>query len=95
MDNPQWAALVAPTLGPFAAQAIQALGTGASLSLNNQIRQRSLSLGMRWDVNSNVALKWQWDRFSIDPNGAGTLWLRPGSTAARVHVVSVGLDFVF
>lgn len=95
LDNPQWAALVAPTLGPFAAQAIQALGTGAALSLNNQIRQRSLSLGMRWDVNSHMALKWQWDRFSIEPNGAGTLWLQPGSAAARVRVMSVGLDFVF
>ena len=79
----------------MALQAIQALGTGAALSLNNQIRQRSLSLGMRWDVNSHVALKWQWDRFSIEPNGAGTLWLQPGSAAARVRVMSVGLDFVF
>ena len=93
--EPQWAAQIAPVFGPFAAQALQVLGSGAALSLNNQLRQQSLGLGLRWDIDAQMAIKLQWDRFAVAAGGAGPLWMLPGSPAARVRVLTLGLDFVF
>lgn len=62
-----------------------------------RVEQRNLSLGVRWDVATNAALKLQWDRFWIDRDGYA-LWRVPMSRADRAttaHVVSVALDFIF
>ncbi len=59
--------------------------------------QETLSLGSRWDFNSQAALKVQWDHSRIHPLGYA-LWFRSPETNARassVNLFTVSLDFVF
>lgn len=58
--------------------------------------QRSVSLGLRFDVATNVAFKIQWDRNWIDPYGAA-LWDLRGTNpnSELIDTVSINLDFVF
>jgi hypothetical protein len=58
--------------------------------------QHSLSLGMRWDIQHNLALKAQWDRTWIDAYGGG-LWLQRRSlTESRtMNTFSINLNFLF
>jgi len=59
--------------------------------------QETLSLGSRWDFNSQAALKLQWDHSRIHPQGYA-LWFRSPETNARrssVNLFTVSLDFVF
>ncbi|BCG64147.1 MAG: hypothetical protein methR_P1915 [Methyloprofundus sp.] len=62
----------------------------------NGVDEQSISLGIRWDVYSNIALKAQWSHFWIGNNGA-QLWqkfdLEP--TPDKVNVWSFGFDFIF
>lgn len=58
--------------------------------------QKTLSLGTRWDLRNNMALKMQWDRTWIE-EGEAFLWGRdteqtPGTS---VDTLALGLDFVF
>jgi hypothetical protein len=66
--------------------------------------QNSISIGTRYDVAKNIALKAQWDRVSTDTNngqvGTGGGIFRNGTTAFNnrdnsVKVISFALDFVF
>jgi hypothetical protein len=63
---------------------------------NNGVDEKSVSLGLRWDVHENIALKTQLSHYWLGNNGAA-LWLKPesGSTPDSVNVWSVGMDFVF
>ncbi|OAI23173.1 MULTISPECIES: hypothetical protein [Methylomonas] len=66
-------------------------------ALNNSgVDEKSVSLGLRWDVYENIALKTQWTHYWLGNNGAA-LWLQPESalTPDTVNVWSVGMDFVF
>ena len=56
--------------------------------------QGSLSLGARWDVNAQVALKAQVDAVRSAANGGG-LWGFNVPAAHHASVVSAGMDFVF
>ncbi|HTJ97541.1 MAG TPA: hypothetical protein VL381_08735 [Rhodocyclaceae bacterium] len=73
--------------------------TAAVAAFNNfRIDQSTVTLGMRWDINSRVALKTQWDRSHIGSRGYG-LWqvnnLVDGNNSQHVDLLSVSLDFVF
>lgn len=78
---------------------LQALHDGLDIALNkNGVDQKSVSVGLRWDFYSNVALKAQWSHFWIGDNGS-QLW-RESTTGQNndvdtVNVWSVGLDFIF
>ena len=63
---------------------------------SNGIDEKSVSLGLRWDVLENIALKAQWSHYWLGKNGA-TIWLTPESVSVpdTVNVWSVGMDFVF
>lgn len=63
---------------------------------NNDVDEKSVSLGLRWDVHENIALKTQLSHYWLGNNGTA-LWLTPasGSTPNTVNVWSVGMDFVF
>lgn len=77
--------------------ALQTLRNATDLALNtNGIDEKSVSLGLRWDVTENVDLKAQWSHYWLGNNGSA-LWLRPatGVAADTVNVWSVGLDFIF
>jgi hypothetical protein len=63
---------------------------------NNGIDQKSLSLGARWDVYENIALKAQWSHYWLGNDGT-QFWVEPqsGPLPANVNVFSLGVDFVF
>jgi len=77
--------------------ALLELRNATDLALNtNGIDEKSVSLGLRWDVTENVDLKAQWSHYWLGNNG-NALWLRPptGAVADTVNVWSVGMDFIF
>jgi hypothetical protein len=59
------------------------------------ISEQSVSLGARWDVIENVALKTQWTHYWLGANAP--LWNTQNATTIpqEVNVMSVGMDFVF
>ncbi len=60
------------------------------------IDQHTVSLGTRWDVYNNLALKLQWDSIWVAEDKA-MLWAKASDTtdAQRVDVFTVSLNFVF
>jgi hypothetical protein len=56
-----------------------------------------LSIGARWDVLRNAALKLQYDHTRIGAGSSGVLAnLQPGfQPGGTVNVISVSVDFVF
>lgn len=92
---PQWAEALQPLLGPQGAQQAQALGEAAALAGNAaRLGQSSASLGVRWDLHPQAALKLQWDHYRVRRNG-GLLYVGALTQAGRVDVASLVLDFVF
>jgi hypothetical protein len=77
-------------------QTAAALNTGLNTLLNySSAAQNSVSVGLRWDLMKNTALKLQYDRMRF---GSGTWALtnfQPGFTPGTFHVISAALDFVF
>lgn len=85
---------LAPFLGANVVTKAQFLGQTAADQLNGtRVDQSTVTLGMRWDIDPNVALKLQWDRVKVRENGV-VLWggQRSGGTA---NVASMVLDFTF
>ncbi|NJD08372.1 MAG: hypothetical protein FIA97_18030 [Methylococcaceae bacterium] len=62
----------------------------------NGVDQKSISLGVRWDVHENIALKAQWSHYWLGENGT-QLWQEPfsGPTPREVNLWSLGVDFLF
>ncbi|MBK5968432.1 MULTISPECIES: hypothetical protein [Thiorhodovibrio] len=58
--------------------------------------QRTLSLGLRWDVSNNMAMKFQWDHSQVRDDG---LWWNTSGdsdfTDTRVNVLSASLNWMF
>ncbi|MFZ2726702.1 MAG: hypothetical protein WAX77_10660 [Methylococcaceae bacterium] len=76
---------------------VMELRTAADQLLNpNGVNEKSVSLGLRWDINEHIALKTQWSHYWLGSNGT-SLWLAPvsGATPDTVNVWSLGMDFVF
>lgn len=62
--------------------------------------QRSISVGMRWDLNVNSALKLQWSRSFVPKDAWGAFFPNSQQTSAtpagrRLDVIDLTLDFVF
>jgi len=91
---PTWGAELAPILGAAVAQQAQTLGTYGAVAANESIDQRTLSLGARWDIQPQLALKLQFDHTGIGANG-GDLWAHSSPNAGHANVASLLLDFVF
>ena len=75
------------------------LGLQSSLDVainNNSPKQQSFSLGARWDVYPNIALKTQWVHYWLGHNGAA-YWrhLDDSIKPDKVNVWSFGVDFIF
>jgi hypothetical protein len=62
----------------------------------SSVKQHSLSLGMRWDIRYDLALKAQWDHTWVDQYG-GLLWLQkqPLVEDRSLDTFSVNLNFLF
>lgn len=83
---------------PAEAQPTAALLNGLlNLQLNLLPRQETASVGVRWDVMKNVALKAQYDHVDLDEGSTGTFGnIQPGFRAGgKVRVFSATLDFLF
>ncbi|MBF0416165.1 MAG: hypothetical protein HQL79_10415 [Magnetococcales bacterium] len=74
------------------------LQTAVVKALNStRFDQETGSLGVRWDANSHVALKVQWDSTHIYSNGYGLWYSDEGQVTknARVNMLSATMDFIF
>jgi len=96
-----WAAALAQVLPgpPVQAQAqalaLQSLGDTIATDINASFyNQRSVSLGARWDLSAQTALKLQWDYYHVYANGAG-LWGGGNNNSAYANVFSAVVDLVF
>jgi len=58
--------------------------------------QRTLSLGLRWDIRHDLALKAQWDHHWVKPYG-GALWIQNQVVTheRELDTFSINLNFVF
>lgn len=58
--------------------------------------QQSVSLGMRWDIRYDLALKLQWDRTKVEARG-GILWQQREipSEEQNVNTYSINLNYIF
>lgn len=78
---------------------------GVAMSLNASLNslleaipvQKTISIGGRWDLMKNVALKLQYDHIRLGAGSQGTLIQRQSDfrTGGKVNVVSAVVDFVF
>lgn len=94
-----WPAQLAPLVGPAAAGQAGALGVASAYAANlGRMGQRSLGLGVRWDVLPNLAVKAQWDRTRVLPQGRSLWQVRDdarGDAGFTAHTFSVTLDGSF
>ena len=94
-DVSSWSAALAPVIGAAGAQQAQYLGAAAAFASDmSAANQRTLSLGARWDVHPQLALKFEWDAVRIG-TGGGRLWANATAEAGHANVASLVLDFVF
>ncbi len=92
--TPAWGEVLAPLIGPAAAQQAQVLGATAAYAASQSLRQTTVSLGSRWDIHPRLALKVQWDHVRIQANG-GYLWSNATGDPGSANIGAVLLDFVF
>lgn len=75
-------------------------GAFTGYAANTANAQHTLSLGLRWDVRPNVAVKTQFDRMTVDAK-SGASYLTNANPANRpkqgdqFNILAVSLDFVF
>jgi len=76
---------------------VNALNAGLNTLLGRIAVQKSIALGLRWDLMKNAALKMQFDAIQLGSGSAGDLGnVQPGFVAGgKVNVTSIVLDFVF
>lgn len=88
---------------PLASLPAQLAGLGGVINgilgnaLNIDSSQRTLSLGLRWDIASKFALKGQYDHIDLAKDSAGLLTnLQPGFVpGGSVNLLSIAVDYVF
>lgn len=82
---------------PLGAEAalLQAIAVRGALS--GRIDQQTVSVGTRWELNAQSAVKLQWDRIRISANGYGLWSATPQNmlTGERKNVLTATLDWVF
>lgn len=90
---PDWSTPLA--FDPILAAQAQAIAVGATQAFNNgAAHQYTTSVGLRWDVVPNVAVKTQWDHVRTRREGSG-LWHGGDGVPHHSDVVAVAIDFVF
>jgi hypothetical protein len=76
----------------------------SAILLNNPMAQNTTTLGVRYDLMSNVALKLQWDHVKTalsngQPGSGVGLFINPiagfGNQDRRIDLISVSADFTF
>ncbi|MEI6207447.1 MAG: hypothetical protein WCP20_11740 [Desulfuromonadales bacterium] len=78
---------------------LAALHEGAKLlSQGIRVDQQTLSLGLRWDIHQNLAVKCQWDLSRVAPQGSALWWgptYQAYSDTKYVNLLSASLNFVY
>jgi len=84
-------------LPPALARQAAVLNAGLNALLATIPQQDSASVGLRWDLHADMALKLQYDRVRPHGGSRGTLINQtPGfESGGTAHVASVALDFVY
>ncbi|WP_225874935.1 hypothetical protein [Vibrio atypicus] len=84
--------------GAQAGEQARQLQHGAGAAINSvRIDQASYSIGVRWDVSSQIAIKAQIDHVTINPYGYG-LWassVEDISQSMDVQVYTLNMNFIF
>ena len=92
---PGLGAALEPLVGPVQAAQAQALAEGAIMTARlSRFDQRTVSLGLRWDLRGDSALKFQIDRVKVAADGAGA-WRHGSPQAGRATVGTVVFDFTW
>ncbi len=69
------------------------------VAIGSSVDQSSISLGLRWDIGSNWALKSQFDHFRIDEQGSGLFDVKNGNVSndgeTSYNVTSLSLSTTF
>jgi len=89
--------LSSPPLAPIQALKLAATQTAIQSVFNaGLVEQTTLSLGMRWDIDSNIAFKAQWDHTKIK-NKHSSLWFNNNYPTAKdsMDTFSMGFNFLF
>ncbi|WP_256717935.1 hypothetical protein [Shewanella sp. UCD-KL12] len=90
---PQLHSQLPPEIGLY----IQGLHHLTLEALNStRVKQTTYSIGARWDLYPNTAIKLQWDHSQVDQRGAG-LWTKPEviEQDQSVNLFSLNFSFVF
>ena len=84
-------------LPPFLVGPVNDLNAGLNATLAQKMVQNTLSVGARWDMTKNSALKMQFDHTRIGEGSAGSLTNRqPGFlTGGKFTLFSASVNFVF
>jgi Gram-negative porin len=91
VDSPTSQSLI-PAVGPLAPVAI-----GVNTLLEGQnVAQKALALGLRYQFHKNADVKVQWDRIDLPRGSVGNFQhAQPGFAGSNVNVYSAAVDFVF
>lgn len=91
------AGLPPEAFGPALASTVAALNAALNATLATTPEQSTWSIGLRWDVAPNAALKAQFDRVQRDNGSTGTfINFQPGfQPGGRADLFSIAVDFVF
>lgn len=71
------------------------LATPALAYLGTQYEQKTMALGVRWDINANLALKTQWERAFVDKRNNVLWWNNYTGKDQDVNIFTIDLDFTF
>ena len=92
---PNWSAALTPVVGAVLAGRAQYLGSDIAAQYDtSRIDQGTITVGARWDVNAQIALKTQLDVVHSAAYG-GAMWGFSTPAAHHASVISAGMDFVF
>lgn len=91
VDSPTSQSVV-PAVGPLAAVA----GGVNTLLAGQNVAQKAIAIGGRWQFHKNADLKVQWDRIDLPDGAVGNFQkAQPGFAGSKVNVYSAAVDFVF
>ena len=84
-------------LPPQVAGIATALNDSLNSFLASTAAQKTISIGTRWDIGSNIALKLQYDQIRRAPGSPGTFGnIQPGfEPGGKANLLSATADFVF
>ena len=82
---------------PLGAEAVILQSTAVRGATSGRINQQTLSVGTRWELSAQSAVKLQWDRIRVRQNGYGLWSAAPQNlmTGEQQNVLSAALDWIF